>query len=55
MAGVLRLEDLKNGAAVRGIEPEDVVTVFTAISHGPDVVQVIYKTPTGERSVLPRE
>ncbi len=43
----MRLEDLKRGAAVRGILPAGVVTVVDATWHGSSVVELTYKDASG--------
>ncbi len=42
-----RLEDLKNGASVRGILPDCLVTVVDVKWHGSAVVELVYKDPAG--------
>ena len=43
-----KLEDLTPEATVRGIRPDAFVTVVGAQWHGPDVVTLTYRTPTGQ-------
>lgn len=43
----MKLEDIKNGASLEGIEPFVIVTVLTVIPIANDTIQVIYKTPDG--------
>lgn len=40
---MLRLKDLTTGAVLRGIRPNENVTVETVKWHGSDVVEVTYK------------
>jgi len=42
-----RLEDLKKGAAVKGILPDCLVTVVDAHWHGTSAVELTYKDPAG--------
>ena len=44
---MIRLEDLQTTAAVRGILPEQVVTVASVQWFGFDALELTYKTPTG--------
>jgi hypothetical protein len=41
------LEELKPGLRVDGLIPADVVTVLAAQQHGPDAVELTYKTSAG--------
>ena len=41
------LEDLKPGLRLNGIVPGELVTVIAAQAHGPDVIELTYKTATG--------
>jgi hypothetical protein len=43
-----KLEDLTPDTAVCGIRPDSFVTVVGAQWHGPDVVSLTYRTPTGQ-------
>lgn len=43
----MRLEELVPGIRVRGLVPEQVVTLIDVQSHGSDVVEVVYKDPSG--------
>ena len=43
-----KLEDLTPDTAVRGIRPDSLVTVVNVQWHGPDVVTLTYRTPTGQ-------
>ena len=45
-----KLEDLTPDTAVRGIRPDSFVTVVSVQWHGPDVVTLTYRTPTGQLS-----
>ena len=45
-----KLEDLTLDTAVRGIRPDSFVTVVNVQWHGPDVVTLTYRTPTGQLS-----
>ncbi len=47
MAASLRIEDLKSGIALAGIEPSLVVTVVAVVSLAPGSAQVVYRTPDG--------
>ena len=42
-----RLEDLKPGASVKGILPNQLVTVIAQKWHGSDVLELTYKDPSG--------
>lgn len=46
-ARITRLEDLTPNAAVRGILPDNLVTVINAKWHGSDVVELTYKDSAG--------
>ncbi|MGV7375131.1 helicase-related protein [Mycobacterium kansasii] len=41
------LEELKQGLRVDGLIPADVITVLAAQQHGPDAVELTYKTSAG--------
>jgi superfamily II DNA or RNA helicase len=43
----MKLEDIKNGVSLEGVEPGLIVTVAAVIPVGEGVVQVIYKRPDG--------
>ena len=43
-----KFEDLTPDTAVRGIRPDSFVTVVSVQWHGPDVVTLTYRTPTGQ-------
>src|SRR6476620_7287234 len=43
----MNLGDIQRGMSLTGIESEVIVTVMATVSHGPDSVQVIYRTPDG--------
>ena len=43
----VRLEELKTGSAITGLEPTTIATVLTVLPLGEDTVSVIYKTPEG--------
>jgi len=43
-----KLEDLQPNAAVRGILPNALATVVSVHWHGSDVIELTYKTPTGQ-------
>lgn len=43
----MRLEELKTGSAITGLEPTTIATVLTVLPLGEDTVSVIYKTPEG--------
>ena len=45
---MLPLEDLKAGLRVDGVVPGQLVTVIAAQMHGPDVVELTYKTADGD-------
>src|SRR5947209_8487636 len=45
---VARLEDLTQGTAIRGVLPEELVTVVNVDWFGSDVVELTYKTATGK-------
>lgn len=42
------LEELKQGLRVDGLIPADVITVLAAQQHGPDAVELTYKTSAGD-------
>lgn len=44
---MIKLEDLKPNASVRGILPDCLVTIESVKFHGSQVAEIIYKTPTG--------
>lgn len=43
----MRLEDLREGQSVEGLEPDVVVTVAAVVPAGPDAVTVFYRRPDG--------
>jgi SNF2 family DNA or RNA helicase len=47
-AGLARLEDLAQGAAVRGILPDELVTVVNVQWYGSDVIELTYKSAAGK-------
>ena len=44
---MLRLEDIKSGLALEGLEPSHVVSVVAVVPLSPDSIQVIYRPPEG--------
>src|SRR5579884_707670 len=48
---MVKLEDLKRGAAVRGILPDRLVTVVDVSWFGSEAVELTYKDPTGKPAV----
>ena len=44
---MLRLEDIKPGLALEGLEPSQVVSVVAVVPLSPDSIQVIYRPPDG--------
>jgi hypothetical protein len=44
---MLRLEDIKPGQALQGLEPSLVVSVVAVVPLSPDSIQVIYRPPEG--------
>ena len=44
---MLRLEDIKSGQAIQGLEPARVVSVVAVVPLSPDSIQVIYRPPEG--------
>lgn len=44
---MLRIEDLKAGLALDGLEPSVIATVAAVVPISDDSIQVIYKTPDG--------
>ena len=44
---MLRLEDIRPNAAIRGILPDSLVTVVSAQWYGSEALELTYKTPTG--------
>jgi superfamily II DNA or RNA helicase len=47
MGARVRLEDVKAGASIDGVEPSSVVTVVAAISIPPNSLQLVYRLPDG--------
>ena len=47
-----KLEDLKRGAAVKGILPDCLVTVIDLKWYGSAAVELTYKDPTGKPNVV---
>ena len=45
---MLKLEDLKTGLALIGLEPSVVTTIAAVVPIGTDSVQVFYRTPDGQ-------
>ena len=45
---MLSLEDLKPTLRISGVIPGQPVTVIAATPHGPDAVELVYRTPDGE-------
>jgi hypothetical protein len=45
-----RLEELTQGAAVRGIRPDGLITVVNVQWYGSDVIELTYKDNTGRVS-----
>ncbi|BEQ16952.1 hypothetical protein FAK_40180 [Desulfoferula mesophila] len=45
---MLRLEDLKPSATLRGIVPDSLVTVVSVQWYGSEALELTYKTPTGK-------
>ena len=41
------LEDLKAGLRIAGVIPGQVITVLAAQAHGPDALELTYKTAAG--------
>src|ERR1700722_11150523 len=46
-ASPMRIEDIKIGDSLQGIEPAALVTVVAVVSISTDAVQLVYKTPDG--------
>ena len=44
----MRLEDLKRGAQVRGLDPHQLVTVVDVQWHGANAVELFYKRADGQ-------
>jgi hypothetical protein len=44
---MMRLEDLKPGISLVGIEPTLIANVVAVVPIGDGVIQVLYKTPEG--------
>lgn len=44
---MVKLEDIQVGASLRGILPNDIVTVVSKVWHGSDVVELTYKNSRG--------
>ena len=45
---MIRLEDLKPNAAIRGLLPDCLVTVVNIQWYGSEALELTYKTPTGK-------
>ena len=45
---VMRLEDLKRGAQVKGIDPYQLVTIIDVQWHGSNAVELFYKRADGQ-------
>ena len=45
---MLRLEDLKTGLAIVGLEPTVIATIAAVVPIGEDSIQVFYRTPDGQ-------
>ena len=45
---MLRLEDLKTGLALVGLEPSEIATIAAVVPIGDDSIQVFYRTPDGQ-------
>ena len=43
-----KLEDLKQGAQVKGIDPSGLVTVINVKWHGSDIVELTYRDQKGQ-------
>lgn len=43
----MKLEDIKTGLSLAGVEPTQVVTVVATVPQGNGAVQIIYRTPDG--------
>lgn len=43
----MKLEDIKNGASLEGVEPPNIVSVVAAIPVGPDSLRLVYQLPDG--------
>lgn len=43
----MKLEDIKTGLSLEGVEPAQVVTVVATVPQGNGAVQIIYRTPDG--------
>jgi SNF2 family DNA or RNA helicase len=43
----VKLEDIKNGASLEGVEPPSIVSVVAAIPMGPDSLRLVYQLPDG--------
>jgi SNF2 family DNA or RNA helicase len=43
----VKLQEIKPGLNLAGVEPADVVTVVATVPHGDGAVQLIYRTPDG--------
>ena len=43
----MKLEDIKTGQSLSGIEASQIVSVVATVPHGQDAVQLIYRTPEG--------
>jgi len=45
---MLKLEDLKTGLSLVGLEPALIATIAAVVPIGTDSVQVFYRTPDGQ-------
>ena len=43
----MKLEDIARGQSLVGVTPNEVVTVRSADFHGPDTLELVYRTPSG--------
>jgi hypothetical protein len=46
-ASPMRIEDIKTGDSLQGIEPAALVTVVAVVPISTDAIQLVYKTPDG--------
>ncbi|NCA72059.1 MAG: RNA helicase, partial [Sphingobacteriia bacterium] len=43
----MKLEDIRKGQSLSGIEPNQIVSVFGTETHGEGSLQIVYRTPDG--------
>jgi hypothetical protein len=43
----MKLQDIKSGTNLSGVEPAQIVNVVATVPHGDGALQLIYRTPDG--------